>query len=206
MTEAALPDGFRHVPAYLDAAGQCALLSSIQTVINEAPLYVPKMPKTGRAMSVRMTNCGKLGWLTCKEHGYRYQSTHPETGQPWPAMPRDIRQIWDDLAAIEAGPEACLINWYDATAKLGLHVDRDEDEYIAPVVSVSLGDDAWFRVGGLKRRDPTTRILLKSGDAVVLSGAARLIHHGIDRIIAGTGTLLPSQGRFNLTLRRVTPI
>jgi alkylated DNA repair protein (DNA oxidative demethylase) len=121
-------------------------------------------------------------------------------------MPPEIKQVWTDFGDDDVDAEACLINWYDPSARLGLHVDRDEQEFSAPVVSVSLGDDAWFRVGGLARRDPTSRIRLRSGDVIVMGGSARLIHHGVDRILPNTGKLLPEPGRYNLTLRRVTPI
>ncbi len=198
------PEGFQHLAAFLDEGEQGNLLAAIEDVVEQAPLYVPRMPKTGQAMSVRMTNCGTLGWVTSKDEGYRYQAHHPETGRPWPALPAQFLDIWHRVADVDVEPEACLVNWYEPGAKLGLHVDKDEEDYSAPVVSISLGDDAWFRVGGLKRRDPTRRILLRSGDVVVMGGAARLIHHGIDRILAGTGSLLGEPGRYNLTLRRVT--
>jgi DNA oxidative demethylase len=199
-------EGLSHYEGLLNPSEQSVLVAVIKEIIASSPLYVPTMPKSGRPLSVRMTNCGALGWVTCKELGYRYQASHPETQEPWPAIPAQILKIWHLVAGIDAEPEACLINWYDGSAKLGLHVDRDEDEFAAPVVSISLGDDAWFRIGGLKRRDPTRRILLKSGDVVVMGGASRLIHHGIDRILPGTGELLQEAGRYNLTLRRVTPL
>jgi alkylated DNA repair protein (DNA oxidative demethylase) len=198
--------GFRYIPGGLTHREQVRLLAAIDAVIATSPLYVPTMPKTGRPMSVRMTNCGPLGWVTCRELGYRYQPCHPVTNTPWPEMPTEIKQIWSEFSGVAADAEACLINWYDPSAKLGLHVDRDEQDFAAPVVSVSLGDDAWFRVGGLARRDPTSRILLRSGDVVVMGGSARLIHHGIDRILPNTGQLLPQPGRYNLTLRRVSPV
>ncbi len=181
-------------------------MAAIAAVIDRAPLYTPAMPKTGRPLSVQMTNCGALGWVTCREYGYRYQALHPATDQPWPEIPPCIMGVWEKLSGTPVRPEACLINWYEPGAKLGLHVDRDEEDFSAPVVSISLGDDAWFRVGGRKRRDPTERLLLKSGDVVVMGGDARLLHHGIDRILPGTCDLLPMPGRYNLTLRRVTPI
>lgn len=199
------PEGFRHLPGLLGRAEQACLLKEIAAATALAPLYRPTMPKTGRPMSVLMTNCGDLGWLTSKTLGYRYQATHPETGNRWPPIPEAILAVWRTVAEIDAAPEACLINWYEPASKLGLHVDRDEQDLAAPVVSISLGDDAWFRIGGLTRRAPTTRVLLRSGDVVVLAGKARLAYHGIDRIVPGTGDLLPVPGRYNLTLRRVTP-
>lgn len=196
--------GFKWHRGYLTPARQIKLLATVRRIIAASPLFQPEMPRTGKPLSVRMTNCGSLGWLTSKSGGYRYQQTHPETETPWPPIPADILEIWQDVAGFDHPPEACLINCYKPGAKLGLHVDRDEVEFAAPVVSISLGDDAWFRIGGLKRRDPTERILLKSGDVIVMGGASRLIHHGIDRILPGTSTLMDEPGRINLTLRRVS--
>jgi alkylated DNA repair protein (DNA oxidative demethylase) len=155
-------------------------------------------------MSVRMTNCGPLGWVTDKERGYRYQATHPVTGKPWPAMPRMLLDLWEEVAGYPHPPEACLVNYYAGAAKMGLHQDRDEQDFDAPVLSVSLGDTGVFRVGGRSRKDPTQKFELSSGAVFVLGGADRLAFHGIDRILPGTSDLLPEGGRFNLTLRRVT--
>jgi alkylated DNA repair protein (DNA oxidative demethylase) len=199
---ATLP-GFRFIPGFLDRAAQEALLSELRAVLADAPLYTPRMPRTGRPMSVRMTNCGPLGWVT-DERGYRYQATHPETGQPWPTMPRAVSEAWTALAGFPDPPECCLVNYYAGAAKMGLHQDRDETAFAAPVVSLSLGDTCLFRIGGENRSDPTGTIRLASGDAVVLGGEARLAFHGVDRIVPASSTLLPEGGRFNLTLRRVT--
>jgi alkylated DNA repair protein (DNA oxidative demethylase) len=184
--------------------GQIALLAAIGEVIAEAPLFTPTMPRSGKPMSVRMTNCGPLGWVTDKERGYRYQATHPETGKPWPPIPDLLLELWRALARYPAPPEACLVNYYAESAKMGLHQDKDEEDFAAPVLSVSLGDTGIFRVGGRSRKDPSQAFELKSGDVVVLGGADRLAFHGIDRILAGTSDLIPEGGRFNLTLRRVT--
>jgi alkylated DNA repair protein (DNA oxidative demethylase) len=196
-------DGLRIVPGYLDRHAQSALREALQDVFARAPLYTPRMPKTGRPMSVRMSNCGPLGWVT-DERGYRYQATHPDTGEPWPPMPAALLDAWRELAGYGAAPESCLINFYGPDAKMGLHQDRDEADFDAPVVSLSLGDTCLFRIGGVKRNDPTRSVRLASGDAVVLGGAARLAFHGVDRIMPGTSTLLPEGGRINLTMRRVT--
>lgn len=179
-------------------------MAEIRTVLEKSPLYVPTMPNSGKPFSVRMTNCGALGWVSSKDGGYRYQEKHPETGKPWQPMPSKLLEIWKKVAVYPAEPEACLINWYEPGAKLGQHVDADEEDNCAPVISVSLGDDAWFRVGGRTRKDPTERFLLRSGDVVVLGGNARLAYHGIDRILPGTSELLGQPGRYNLTMRRVT--
>ena len=173
-------------------------------IIAQAPLFTPTMPRSGKPMSVRMTNCGPLGWVTDKERGYRYQATHPETGQPWPPIPPMLLDLWDAVARYPAPPEACLVNYYAGSAKMGLHQDKDEEDFAAPVLSVSLGDTGIFRVGGRSRKDPTQMFELRSGDVVVLGGDDRLAYHGIDRILSGTSDLLPEGGRFNLTLRRVT--
>jgi alkylated DNA repair protein (DNA oxidative demethylase) len=199
-----LAPGIRYFPDYFDAAGQTALVEQIRAVVAEAPLYVPTMPKTGKEMSVRMTNCGALGWVTDKEHGYRYQPTHPVTHRPWPAIPQRLLALWEEVGDYPHPPEACLINFYSDTAKMGLHQDRDEQNLKAPVVSVSLGDSCLFRFGGENRNDKTQSIKLASGDVVVLGGEGRLAFHGVDRIYPGTSTLLKNTGRINLTLRRVT--
>ena len=193
-----------YFPLALDRPSQIALLAAIREVIAEAPLFTPTMPRSGNPMSVRMTNCGPLGWVTDKDRGYRYQATHPETRKPWPPVPKLLLDLWRDLADYPAPPEACLVNYYAGGAKMGLHQDKDEEDFSAPVLSVSLGDTGLFRVGGRSRKDPTKTYELKSGDVVVLGGADRLAYHGIDRILAGTSDLLPEGGRFNLTLRRVT--
>ena len=199
-----LPDGIHHIPGALSADAQKALLDDIRAIVAEAPLFTPVMPRTGKPMSVRMSNCGQLGWVTDKDDGYRYQPTHPVTGRPWPAMPDSLLALWDQFAGYPNPPEACLINFYDPDAKMGLHQDRDEEDFDAPVLSVSLGDDCLFRVGGTKRGGGTASLRLRSGDLVVLGGASRLAYHGVDRLYPGTSMLLKKPGRINLTLRRVT--
>ncbi|MCT7376217.1 alpha-ketoglutarate-dependent dioxygenase AlkB family protein [Chelativorans salis] len=200
-----LPNGVRHFPGFLDSDEQEALLADIRAVVTAAPLYVPTMPKTGKPMSVRMTNCGPLGWVTDKERGYRYQDTHPEIGNPWPPMPERLLALWEAVAEYPHPPEACLVNYYTDTAKMGLHQDRDEKDFAAPVVSVSLGNACLFRVGGTSRSAKTVSFRLESGDVVVLGGEERLCYHGVDRIYPDTSPLLRNSGRINLTLRRVNP-
>ena len=200
-----LPDGVKFRPDYFDASAQIALVEAIRNIVKAAPLFTPIMPKTGVAMSVRMTNCGSLGWVTDKTNGYRYQATHPVTGGPWPQIPELLLELWKAVADFAAPPEACLVNFYDETAKMGLHQDRDEKDFAAPVVSVSLGDEARFRIGKTTRGGKTQSGTLRSGDVLVMGGASRLAFHGIDKIYPGTSTLLPKGGRINLTLRRVNP-
>ena len=199
-----LPKGVRHMPGFLPRPAQETLVEAVRTVVQEAPLYVPAMPRTGKEMSVRMTNCGTLGWVTDKERGYRYQATHPVTGMPWPPIPESLLALWREVSGYPHPPEACLVNFYTADAKMGLHQDRDEQEFDAPVVSISLGDDCLFRVGQPKRDGKTVSFRLKSGDVVVLGGEGRLAFHGVDRIYPMTSALLKNGGRINLTLRRVT--
>lgn len=204
-----LPDGMDVMAGYFDAAAQRVLMAQIRAIATVSPFFTPRMPKTGRPFSVAMTNAGPLGWVS-DEAGYRYQSTHPVTGRPWPAIPEALLALWRDVnGGVDALPEACLVNLYRGKARLGSHVDRDEETFDYPVVSVSLGDEAIFHIGGLRRGDPKARFPLRSGDVVVLGGASRLAYHGIDRVIAGTSDLVDLGdgavgGRINLTLRRVT--
>ena len=199
-----LPKGVRHIPGHLDRAAQEALVEEVRAVVQAAPLYVPAMPRTGKEMSVRMTNCGALGWVTDKERGYRYQATHPVTGEPWPPIPEVLLRLWDSVSGHPQPPQACLVNFYADTAKMGLHQDRDEADLSAPVVSVSLGDACLFRVGGTSRGERTVSFRLESGDVVILGGEGRLAFHGVDRIYPSSSALLKKGGRINLTLRRVT--
>lgn len=197
--------GVVHWPGRLDGAAQAALVEELRGVARRAPFFTPRMPRSGKPFSVRMTNCGVLGWVS-DEAGYRYQPHHPETGDPWPPIPPVLLGLWRELAGVVADPEACLVNYYAAGTRMGLHQDRDEQAFEAPVLSVSLGDSAVFRIGGTKRNDPTRSFRLESGDVLLFGGPARLAFHGIDRVLAGSSTLLPQGGRLNLTLRRVTPL
>lgn len=198
-----IKDGCNHSPDYLDAGKQASLLDDVRRVIAEAPFYRPHMPRSGKPFSVLMTNCGSLGWVSDKTGGYRYEKLHPVTQRPWPAIPPALLQIWDDLAGFPKPPEACLVNYYAPGARLGMHRDEDEADFSAPILSLSLGDSAIFKIGGLKRRDPAISVKLNSGDALILGGASRLYFHGISRILQGTSQLLAEGGRINLTLRYV---
>jgi alkylated DNA repair protein (DNA oxidative demethylase) len=200
--------GLAYFPGLLDRPAQEELITHLRQAATAAPLFVPVMPRTGRPFSVRMTNLGPLGWVSDREGGYRYQPTHPKTGKAWPPIPEMVLDVWRRVAAYPHPPEACLVNYYAAAAKMGLHQDRDEQDFGAPVVSISLGDACLFRIGGRERGDPTRSLKLSSGDVIVLGGPSRLAHHGVDRLYPGTSTLLrdwfPEGGRINLTLRRVT--
>lgn len=195
-------EGLRHFPAYLTRASQETLLTDLRMAIVQAPLFQPVMPRTGRPFSVRMTNLGSLGWVSDRA-GYRYQPMHPDTGKPWPAIPDSVLDVWRKVSGYLHDPEACLVNYYAPSTKMGLHQDKDEEDFAAPVVSISLGDTVLFRIGGTQRGGKTSTIELQSGDVLVMGGVARMCFHGVDRVISGTSTLLKDGGRINLTLRRV---
>ena len=200
----AFPAGFAHHRAHLDEPRARALSRAAVAIVAAAPLYRPAMPRTGKLFSVAMTNCGPLGWVSDRDGGYRYQAHHPLTAAPWPAIPDQLLALCTELAGYPAPPEACLINHYTAGTKLGSHFDGDEEDFNAPVISISLGDDAIFHLGGATRLAPKQRITLRSGDVIVLGGASRRAYHGIDRIHPGTSHVVARGGRINLTLRRVT--
>ena len=187
---------------YFSAAEQQALLADVLQRLEEAPLYKPVMPKTGKPFSVEESNFGPLGWVSDKT-GYRYQPMHPVTAKPWPAIPPALLALWDQINDGPA-PDCCLINLYRGAAKMGLHQDRDEKDITAAVIGISLGDEALFRVGSATRGGKTASVTLASGDVIAFGGAARLAYHGIDRIKPGTSRLVPGGGRLSLTLRRVT--
>lgn len=195
--------GFSVHPEALNAAAQRALLEDILQAVELAPFYRPVTPG-GRPMSVMMTNLGAVGWFTDKD-GYRYVERHPVTGAPWPPIPASLIELWNRYGDPQRPPDACLVNLYQEGAKMSLHQDKDEADFTAPVVSVSLGDTAVYRLGGLKRTDATASLRLRSGDVCVLAGAARLAFHGVDRVLGGSSQLVPGGGRINLTLRRARP-
>ena len=193
--------GFDIRKSYLDATAQAGLIDLLRPILKTAPLYRPVTP-SGKEMSVRMTSAGALGWATDRA-GYRYQDTHPK-GMTWPSIPEEILAIWQDLTDADRLPDCCLINYYGEGTKMGLHQDKDEADFSLPVLSISLGDDALFRIGNTTRNGKTESIWLNSGDAVIMGGPARLAYHGVDRIRYGSSRLLPKGGRINLTLRVAT--
>ncbi|MCL3881429.1 alpha-ketoglutarate-dependent dioxygenase AlkB [Marivita sp. GX14005] len=186
---------------YLPADAQSALVDEIRACLAQAPLVRPTTPR-GKQMSVRMSAAGDYGWIS-DATGYRYEDRHP-SGAAWPPIPEPLLKLWRDLVPGARAPQCCLINWYDESAKMGLHQDKDEADLTQPVLSVSLGDDALFRMGNVTRGGKTESIWLCSGDVVVMQGEARRAYHGIDRVRPGSSTLLPKGGRINLTLRVVT--
>lgn len=179
------------------------VLSALDAVVQAAPFRHMTTPG-GHVMSVAMTNCGEVGWVSDRR-GYRYDALDPESGHPWPAMPAAFRSL-AVRAAKEAGfagfaPDACLVNRYESGAKLSLHQDRDEADLEAPIVSVSLGLPATFQFGGLRRTDPKPRVPLTHGDVVVWGGPARLAYHGILTLKAGVHPVMGAV-RINLTFRK----
>jgi alkylated DNA repair protein (DNA oxidative demethylase) len=192
--------GFEIHKGYLDAAAQAALVEDLRVVAAAAPFFAPLTP-WGKPMSVRMTSAGKYGWYSDRR-GYRYEPRHP-SGVDWPPIPERVVAVWRDLVSGERMPDCCLVNFYGAKARMGLHRDADEKDFAWPVLSISLGDPATFRMGGAERSDPTTSVTLESGDVVVMGGEARRAYHGIDRIRFGASDLLPQGGRINLTCRVV---
>lgn len=193
--------GFLHYSAWLTGDEQRAILSDLRDVAAAVPMFSPMTPY-GRPMTVRMTSAGKFGWVSDRS-GYRYAATHP-SGRAWPPIPEGILRIWQAVAPGAREPECCLINYYGPDARMGMHQDRDEGDFSQPVVSISLGDDGLFRIGNAERGGRTQSLWLRSGDVMVMGGAARLLYHGVDRIAPGTSVLLPQGGRINLTLRVVT--
>ncbi len=202
---AQFPDGFAHYPLYFSPEEQVELINAVKAATKTAPFYQPTMPRTGAPLSVVMSNFGELGWVTDRNKGYRYEAVHPKTRASWPPLPDLLVKLWQDVANWHDQPEACLINWYKDGAKMGMHVDSDELAVNAPVVSVSLGDPATFRIGGPERGGSTQGIKLMSGDVVVLARAARQCHHAVSKVFYGESALVPKGGRINLTMRRVNP-
>ena len=187
-------------PGFLDRAAQELMLRDVLAIMEAAPPFHP-VTRWGKAMSVAMTSAGRFGWFS-DGRGYRYVDRHP-SGVPWPPIPPSVLAVWEALAPGARAPECCLVNLYRG-ARMGLHQDRDEADLSQQVVSVSLGDEALFRVGGAERGGPTESHWLRSGDVGVIGGPARLAFHGIDRVREGSSGLIPGGGRINLTLRVVT--
>lgn len=193
--------GARVLQSALDLSTQKRVVTQLRDIVAKAPLHQP-VTRWGKPMSVKMTAAGKYGWISDRR-GYRYATAHPN-GMNWPDIPKEILSIWKHFVPEARDPECCLINFYDPNARMGLHQDRDEIDFSQPVLSISLGDDGLFRIGGPERSNKTRSIWLRSGDIVVLEGKSRLAFHGVDRIKPGTSDLLDKPGRINLTLRVVS--
>jgi len=199
-----LPPGFLHRAGVLDAKAQAALTAAVAGIAAEAP-FAKARTKGGGSTSAAMTNCGAAGWWSDSK-GYRYAQVHPETGKPWPAMPP---AFWDTVKAAVAGtafdgftPDACLINFYETGAKMGLHQDKDEKDFTQPIITVCLGDAADFMIGGFARGDKSFPVVVHSGDVMIMGGESRLRFHGIRKIYPGTSPLADVKGRISLTFRK----
>lgn len=190
--------GFDLYPGYLSPGDQARMVADIRAIVAAAPLFHPVTPR-GQKMSVRMTSAGRVGWVSDRR-GYRYDPRHPSGGD-WPPLPGALLDLWRAHARASVPPDTALINYYAAGARMGLHQDRDEADLSHPVLSLSLGDDALFRIGTATKGGPTVSHWLHSGDVVVLEGRARLAYHGIDRLRPGTSSLLAQGGRINVTMR-----
>jgi len=191
-------NGARVWKEFLNPSAQAAVVADLKAMARAAPFRQYETPG-GRKLSVRMTAAGQTGWVS-DARGYRYDPVQMD-GQPWPDIPNSVLSVWTEVSGVERLPDSCLVNFYGEAARMGLHKDSDEADLSWPVVSISLGDDGLFRVGGQDRRGPTQSVWLRSGDVVILSGDARLAYHGIDRIRFGSSGLLPKNGRINVTLR-----
>ena len=187
--------------SWLSPVKQHQILEDIRAIVTKAPLLEPVTP-SGKKMSVRMTSAGRLGWVTDRS-GYRYEANHPD-GTNWPPIPQSVLEVWGMLSGSVRRPDCCLVNFYQPDARMGMHQDCDEVDFKQPVISISLGDEALFRIGQKTRGGKTDSIWLRSGDVLRLGGEARLIYHGIDRINSGSSPLLKYGGRINLTLRVVS--
>jgi len=190
--------GFQIYKTLLRGEAQQVLLAELREIVRTAPVFTPEMA-SGRKMSVRMTSAGDVGWFSDAQ-GYRYIDQHP-TGSAWPEIPQSLLDLWDAVSGCTRRPDSCLINFYGEGARMGMHQDNDETDLTCPVVSISLGDDGLFRVGGVARGGKTESIWLNSGDVVVFGGDARLAWHGVDKIRFRSSGLLAKGGRINVTLR-----
>ncbi len=194
-----IKEGLEYYPNALNKELISKVTKQINIIFKAAPLYQPTMPKTGNKFSVKMTNCGKYGWVSDKK-GYRYQETHPNTQKNWPPIPEELLNIWKKYTTLTINPDCCLINLYDENAKMGLHQDNDEEDFSYPVLSISIGADALFQIGGLKRNEKSSSLKLRNGDILIMKEKSRLIYHGISKIYPNE----KFKERINLTFRKVT--
>lgn len=200
MTESLKIAGFELFKACVAPDAQKVLIAQLRQVARAAPMRAP-VTRWGKPMRVKMTSAGRVGWISDAQ-GYRYETRQPN-GEAWPPIPAAVLEIWHSVTGHARLPDCCLVNFYGVDARMGLHQDRDEGDFGWPVVSISLGDDALFRMGGIERGGKTQSAWLSSGDVVVMGGAARLAYHGVDKVRFGSSSLLPGGGRINITLRVV---
>lgn len=200
----ALPEGFILRPRFLDQAGQRRVLEALAGVLKAAP-PVRTRTKGGGQTSAAMTNCGAVGWWSDAK-GYRYVAANPATGGSWPPIPVEFLYIIENVRKNSPWPgftpDACLINFYEPGAKMGLHQDRDEADFSQPIITVCLGDSADFLIGGFARTDKAFAVKVNSGDVILMGGASRMRFHGIRKIYPGTSPLAAVTGRYSLTFRK----
>jgi alkylated DNA repair protein (DNA oxidative demethylase) len=200
----ALPDRLVWLKGAVDLAGQGRLRAALTQVLEAAP-PAQHRTKGGGMTSAAMTNCGQTGWISDAK-GYRYTALNPATGRAWPRFPAEFDDIIQMVTAESAWPgftpDACLINFYGPDAKMGLHQDKDEADFSQPIITVCLGDDADFLIGGFARADKARAIVVKSGDVLLMGGASRMRFHGIRKIYPGTSPLPEIKGRYSLTFRK----
>ncbi len=201
---ARLPEGVIFRAHALVMKDQTQLWDDVRGIIATAPLARLRT-KGGGQTSAAMTNCGAAGWWSDPK-GYRYVTANPATGASWPAFPPSflaaVRKIARDSPWPDFAPDACLINFYEPGAKMGLHQDKDERDFAHPIITVCLGDDADFLIGGFSRSDKTQALIVRSGDALIMGGASRMRFHGVRKIYPGTSPLPDVGGRFSLTFRK----
>jgi Alkylated DNA repair protein len=194
-----------HLKQYLNTSQQKRFLELARQIPLISPLFQPVMPN-GKQFNCKMTSCGDFGWISDR-NGYRYDRLHPFTHQPFAPMPKEFSdlaiKIANSIGEFDYKPQSCLINYYPISGRLGIHQDNTEKNLVPAIISISLGDDAIFAIGGNKYSDRIHEILLKSGDILVLHGNSRLFFHGIKRIVPFTSNLLKNGGRLNFTIRQV---
>ncbi len=180
------------------------LLAAVRAIAAEAPFLRPRT-RGGGMTSAAMTNAGNAGWWSDRS-GYRYITHQPESDKPWPPIPEvfleTVAHAVEETSWPAFEPDACLINFYEPGAKMGLHQDRDERDFTQPIVTISLGDDADFLVGGLERKDKVMALIVASGDGLIMGGASRMRFHGVRKIYPGTSPLGGLTGRISLTFRK----
>lgn len=201
-----LPEGITVLPNFLSQRDQIKFVETTRQIVSEAPLTAPKM-WNGSKFKVKVTSCGSYGWFA-DERGYKYLTKHPLTQKPFPKMPKVFydfaKKCAEEVLLVNYKPQTCLINYYqNETGRLGLHVDDTEEDLTSPIVTLSLGDSCVFVVGGLERKDKIQKIVLHSGDVVIMHRQGRMLYHGVEKLLPGTSKLLRTGGRLSLTFRKV---
>ena len=200
----ALPMGTTHLKNRINSALQCELFNATQLVAKSSEIS-HLTTKSGGAYSAKITSCGTVGWWSDAQ-GYRYTENDPRSGKPWPRMPKlflkSLKPALYGTSAEGFEPDACLINHYTKSARMGLHQDKDEADFSHPIITISLGATADFLIGGEKRSDPPQLIIVESGDIVIMGGKSRMRFHSIRKIYPGSSPLANLDGRISLTFRK----